>query len=61
MKNLIALTPKRNSFSQPDPNVCVSLNVMLCASMLPLPAPNVAPASPWGRVAGRSRTVFWLL
>ena len=48
------LTPKRNSFNQPEPNVWVSLNVMLQASMLPRPAPKVAPASPCGRFAGRS-------
>ena len=53
MKNLIEFQPKRNSFRKFGVNVCVSLNVMLWALMFPSPAPNVAPASPWGSVAGR--------
>jgi hypothetical protein len=40
-------------------NVCVSLNVTLWPLMSPAPAPTVAPASPWGSVAGRNRCVFW--
>jgi hypothetical protein len=53
--------PKRNSFSQRVPNVCVSLNARLCPLMLPSPAPKVAPASPCGSVAGWRRCVFWKL
>ena len=58
MKNLIELQPKRNSFSQFELNVCVSLNAKPCALMLPSPAPKVNPASPCGSVAGRTRCVF---
>ena len=59
MKNLIEFQPKRASFSQLVPKVWVSLKAKLWALMSPLPAPNVAPASPRGSVAGRLRTVFW--
>ena len=61
IRNLIDDQPKRNSFSQSLPSVCVSLKARLCALMLPSPAPNVAPASPCGSVAGCRRCVFWKL
>ena len=53
MKNLIEFQPKRNSLMTFGQKVCVSLNVTLCALMLPSPAPKVAPASPCSSVAGR--------
>ena len=54
MKNLIELQPKRNSFSQFELKVWVSLKARPCALMSPSPAPKVKPASPCGSVAGSS-------
>ena len=58
MLNLIDVQPKRASFSQLLPKLWVSLNAKPWALMLPSPAPNVAPLSPCGSVAGCSRCVF---
>ena len=58
MKNLIEVQPKRNSLRRFGRRVCVSLKARPCALMFPSPAPNVAPASPCGRLAGWIRCVF---
>ncbi len=50
IRNSIELQPKRNSFSQLEPSVCVSLNARPCALMLPFARAEREP-----RVAVRQR------